>query len=330
MPCFHPLQARYDGYHPSGKKKLHFFKKSDIDFGDCKHLVDLQLPCGRCDGCRLERSRQWAIRCVHESKLHEQNCFITLTFNNENLPIHNSLDHSIFQRFMKRLRKRCGNGIKFYMAGEYGEVCRDCSLSRVYCSCVRFNRTLGRPHFHACIFGYDFPDRVLFKQRDGVKLYKSQLLSDIWGHGNVSVGDVTFESAAYIARYIAKKVLGKDAQNYYLEHGFLDSNGELFAKKPEYTRMSNRVAIGKDYYKLFKDDFYPSDQCVVRDGVVMQPPKYYDKLHDLDNPEEMALVKSKRVYRAEQRWFDNLPERLSVREKCHLLKMERFKRNLEE
>ena len=102
----------------------------------------LDLPCGQCVGCRLERSRQWAMRCLHEAKMHDRNCFVTLTYNNDNVPADRSLNYRDFQLFMKRLRFHFrGVPIRFYMCGEYGE-------------------DFGRPHFHACLFGLDFPDKT--------------------------------------------------------------------------------------------------------------------------------------------------------------------------
>lgn len=192
MPCYHPL----DAWRPdpsTGSKKLIFSYNA-------KHChspkPDLQVPCGQCVGCRLERSRQWAIRCVHEASLHQHNCFITLTYADEHLPPNNSLVYEHFQLFMKRLRKKYGEGIRFYMCGEYGE-------------------NFGRPHFHACLFGHNFPDLKLWKTVNKQKLYRSAELETLWPFGHSSVGTVTFESAAYVARYILKKVSGEAAERHY-------------------------------------------------------------------------------------------------------------------
>lgn len=193
MPCYKPLDAwRPDS--STGSKKLIFSYNSKT----CNSLTPhLQVPCGRCVGCRLERSRQWAIRCVHEASLHEKNCFITLTYNDENLPADQSLHYEPFQLFMKRLRKKYGSGIRFYMCGEYGEK-------------------LARPHFHACLFGHDFDDKKVWKKTDaGSVLYRSAELEKLWPFGYSSVGDVSFESAAYVARYIMKKITGEAAESHY-------------------------------------------------------------------------------------------------------------------
>ncbi|MEO5355656.1 MAG: hypothetical protein H7835_21005, partial [Magnetococcus sp. XQGC-1] len=98
---------------------------------------------GQCVGCRLERSRQWAIRVMHEASQHEHNCFITLTYNDDNLPANGSLNYRHFQNFMKRLRKYYVEfTVRFYMCGEYGE-------------------NFARPHYHACIFAIMFMLRCL-------------------------------------------------------------------------------------------------------------------------------------------------------------------------
>ena len=161
MPCFRPLDAWYSQYvNPTGKRSLVFTSKDARD----PDADPIQIACGQCVGCRLERSRQWAIRCVHEAQTHENNAFITLTIDDEHLnkrDIPDSLDKTEFQRFVKRLRKRLGGRrIKYFHCGEYGSV----NL---------------RPHYHACIFGYDFPDRELWSIRDDVRLYRSQELESL-------------------------------------------------------------------------------------------------------------------------------------------------------
>ena len=119
------------------------------------------MPCGQCIGCRLERSRQWAIRCVHEASLWPDNCFVTLTFDDDNIISSGSLVKADFQKFMKRLRKRFGKGVRYFHCGEYGDL-------------------LGRPHHHACLFNFSFPDRYLWSSSGGVNLYRSPTLEELW------------------------------------------------------------------------------------------------------------------------------------------------------
>lgn len=169
----------------------------------------LELPCGQCIGCRLERSRQWAMRCMHEASLYDQNSFITLTYDDSNIPNGGSLNYDDFQRFMKRLRKYAGVRLRFYMGGEYGEQ-------------------LSRPHYHACIFGYDFPDKIYYKKTSsGERIHTSKILQKLWPYGLSSVGNVTFESAAYIARYCVQKVTGQAADAHYTH---ITDDGEIIKK----------------------------------------------------------------------------------------------------
>lgn len=293
MPCFKPLEAwRGKHYGASGKRPM-VFSASHALFPD----LPIKLPCGQCVGCRLERSRQWAVRCVHEASMHERNAFITLTFDDEHLnsrAIPNSLDKSDFQKFIKRLRKRLDvRRIKYFHCGEYGSV-------------------HGRPHYHACIFGHDFPDRELWTFRNGVPLYRSAVLESLWPFGFSSVGDVTFESAAYVARYILKKVTGDLAMTHYANIDY--ETGEIISDRlPEYTTMSN--GIGKSWYLKFRDDVYPHDEVVVR-GVRMRPPKYYDRLMEIDNDYDIDFLKQKRIEKS-LKFADNCTrERLDVREFC--------------
>jgi hypothetical protein len=198
MPCYKPLDAwRPDKFSDSKALIFTYHPKR------CSSVTpDLQVPCGRCVGCRLERSRQWAIRCVHEASLHSNNCFITLTYDSKKLPegynLASGLCYDHFALFMKRFRKFVEPlRIRFYMCGEYGT-------------------DHARPHFHACIFGYDFLDRVPWKKSpSGKMIFRSAALEKLWPFGFSSVGDVNFESAAYVARYIMKKVTGEAAESHY-------------------------------------------------------------------------------------------------------------------
>ena len=307
MPCYHPLSAGLSAYHTNfATGKLYrkvIFKDNDPDI-----VQSLQLPCGQCVGCRLERSRQWAIRCMHEAQLHEHNCFITLTYNDDNLPSDKSLHYEHFQKFLKRFRKAISpSKIRFYMAGEYGE-------------------NFGRPHFHACIFGYDFPDKKLLKRTSsGSNLYRSKILEDLWTFGYSSIGDVNFESAAYVARYIMKKQTGKDASSYYERVD--NETGEIIDMKPEFNKMSLKPGIGADWYKRFKTDVYPNDYVILR-GKKVKPPKFYDKLHAKGNPYEWDEIQYVRESNAKLHFEDNTPERLLVKETVTKAKLRKLKRTL--
>ncbi|AJK28310.1 putative replication initiation protein [Eel River basin pequenovirus] len=303
MVCYYPLKAyRSKSVNPkTGKRKMVFNYRDSLDG------ISHTLPCGQCIGCRLEKSRQWAMRCMHEASLHDDNCFITLTYNDENLPENGSLDVSHFQKFMKRLRERIGVSIRFFHCGEYGD-------------------TTLRPHYHALIFGYDFPDKTLWSIRNGNRLYVSPFLDKVWKKGHTSVGSLTFESAAYVARYAMKKVTGEQAQEHYRIAD--PKTGEVFDRLPEYTTMSLRPAIAAGWYKSFKSDVYPRDYVVVN-GVKVKPPRFYDILYEIDDPPSFEKIKRARKRAALLHKQNNTPERLRVRERVLKAKISTLKRGLD-
>ncbi len=252
MSCNFPLSA---WYHKSG---------TGITFNINDAYVDrpLRVPCGQCTACRIARSKEWALRCIHEAQLHSENCFLTLTYAPEHLPEDGSLCYRDFQLFFKRLRKKFGSGIRFYMCGEYGEK-------------------LSRPHYHAIIFGFDFKDKVLWKKKRDFPLHVSEDLNALWRKGYCIIGDVSYESAAYVARYILKKWTGDAAEAHY--------NGKV----PEFTRMSRRPGIARKWFEQYKGDIYPKDYYSIGKKK-LRPPKYYDYLYDLEDSEAMRTIKDKR------------------------------------
>jgi len=292
MPCYHPLI----GYEA---KEANESGKHSIVFNHRDGYYDrmVKLPCGQCIGCRLERSRQWAVRCVHEASLYDENCFITLTFNDANINLKGSLVKRDFQLFMKRLRKMFSpRKIRFFHCGEYGEL-------------------LKRPHHHACLFNFDFPDKVLWSENNGVKLYRSEILEKLWPYGYCTVGEVNFESAAYVARYVLKKVTGKKADEHYK------------GRVPEYVTMSRRPGIGDGWIAKFSDDVYPLDFIVVR-GVKCKPPKYYDYKYDLTNHESMSIIEGNRERKAKHD-PNSRSDRLMVREEVKKSRINLLKRSYE-
>jgi len=250
------------------------------------------VPCGQCVGCRLERSRQWAVRCVQEAQLHDENCFLTLTYSDKNLPAGGTLVKKHFQDFMKRLRKWCGKKIKYYHCGEYGESSR-------------------RPHYHALLFGVDFPDKVLFKKSaDGSNIYTSAVLDRLWPAGFATSGAVTFESAAYVARYICKKVTGEHAKHFY------------DGREPEFATMSRRPGIGRGWLDQYANEVYPRDEVITR-GFPGRPPRFYDQV--LEDVDVLEAWKVRRARQESLRLEDQTEERLVVREKCALAKFNLYR-----
>lgn len=313
MPCYHHIDAyRYlTRKTESGKSEIVFKKPTDLPYEEIK------LPCGQCIGCRLDRSAQWALRCMYESQFYEHNCFITLTYDDEHLPENGSLDKSHYQKFMKRLRKKYSGfkavkgkyPIRFFQCGEYGEL-------------------LKRPHFHACIFNFDFIDKKLLTQKGDCRLYISAALAQLWPYGYHTIGDVTFESCAYVARYITKKVLGKAADEHY-NNKLNTETGEIYNVVPEYITMSRRPGIGRDFFDHFPDDLFPKD-FIVFDERRFKVPKYYDALYEKIDAEHLAEIKKSRKEKAERHRENNTSERIRVREKIAQKKLkDNLKRNFE-
>ena len=295
--CTRPLKGFLNGLTENGKKNL-IVTSYDVDHieflnnhryfvKDC-HILNkrgaltdwIELPCGQCIECRLQRSRQWANRCMLELQYHTSSYFLTLTYDNEHLPTSEVINDDTgeinynatlvkkhFQDFMKRLRRAYeyagfDNKLRFFGCGEYGSESM-------------------RPHFHIIVFGLQLPlgDLHFYKKNiQGDILYNSDLVSKCWKYGFSVVGEVTWQSCAYVARYIMKKHLGKDSDFY-----------DIYGIEPEFVLMSRRPGIAREYYddnkeQLFSDDFVtvPTNQGSLR----VYPPAYFEKLFELDFPEQ--------------------------------------------
>lgn len=288
MPCYFPLQATFS-LRKDGKKDISFSNVNALRFHRGWKMIgdnNLSIPCGRCMGCRLERSRQWAVRCVHESKCFEDNCFITLTFSPEHMPENGSLCRKHVQDFLKRLRRKFSDRkIRVFYCGEYGDQ-------------------LGRPHYHLCLFNFDFVDRVKWKKINDFWYYSSNILSELWEFGFSTCCDFSFETAAYVARYCTKKVNGNLAKDHY--------NGRV----PEFSGMSLKPGIGKTWFdKYAKSDLFPHDNVVSR-GAKSKPPRYYDILRERIDPDGFALAKEARRELGEESSDNASFKRLATRLKC--------------
>jgi len=303
MPCHYPLTA-YRGrtINPeTGKRPLAFSTR------DGYHDTQLKIACGQCRGCRRSHAREWATRCVHEASQYKNNCFITLTFNEKYLNSTGTLVKEDFQLFMKRLRKQFvpknphkkgtadhdkwikEHGIRYYHCGEYGTI-------------------HGRPHHHACLFNHNFTDKVLWKETNGIRLFRSPTLESLWSdpitgdsYGYSTIGDVTYDSAAYVAGYIDKKISGIKAPDHYQ------------GRQPEYSTMSRRPAIGKGWLEKYSQDLIQSQGLILPGGYKHKVPKYYDKHLELTNPEEYANMKALRIMKTRDN-PDGDQRRLHVRQ----------------
>ena len=280
MACYKPLE----GYRDPNTNGLTFKKTRPLQ-------EKLTVACGQCLGCRTDRALMWAVRIVHESTLHQDhygNCFVTLTYrdkhdctpdelrNGYHVPDDFSLNKKHFQDFIKRLRKRYPQRIRYFHCGEYGDKTQ-------------------RPHYHACLFNIDFQDSIVWKQEQGITTYESKALNNAWPYGFATLGELNYETAAYTARYILKKITGERAHDHYLRN---DEYGVAYWLQPEYVTMSLKPGIGYDFYAKYSSDIFPADlSAVPGKGVIHKVPRYYQTLLERSDPKTLELVKQLRQER---------------------------------
>lgn len=312
MSCVHPIKAWRNTFSDLKlKKRSAPFFREPPSVALANGTVKLSpLPCGRCITCRLDYSRQWAMRGVCELQSTEIAAFITLTYDKKHLPANGSLVKADYQKFLKRLRRR-GYEFTYMLCGEYGE-------------------NKGRPHYHAIIFGESFKHPEYDVDDDGVPLwslapvaqssemplYVNDELTDIWGMGHVVFGDVSFAAIQYVSGYVTKKITGEMAKEHYGD------------RLPEFMRVSLKTPIGSRWFDKFESDVYPSDEFVF-EGKVMRPPKYFQKRFAKKYPDKALDLSVKREIVAESRNHLNTPERLAARKAITLAKFSERVRRLD-
>ncbi|QCS36172.1 replication initiator protein [Capybara microvirus Cap1_SP_147] len=338
--CKHPLKAFQYGLHEKSGKPNYIIapyqcKYIDVDIHDVPHKMYnepvrsqltksiitsfLEIPCGKCIECRLTYARQWANRCQVEADQYEKNCFITLTYSDDYIhfntftdPVTGELKKSPtlvkrdIQNFMKRLRKKYGAGIRFFACGEYGE-------------------TTHRPHYHLILFNHDFNDKKLFKVSRGNPYYISDELSDLWPFGFSMIGDVSWQSCNYVARYITKKQYKKKNE---------EKDCIIYNYEPEFVLMSRKPGIGLKYYEDNKQDFIRFNGVYLQNGRLFTPPRYFNKKLEIDFGSEYLEKKerNKKIFNDQSILKDELTdlnylERLQVEEDILLKKTKILHRN---
>lgn len=304
MPCYKPLKANIGPDGPT-------FKPTE-SFGSA---WTIELPCGRCVGCLLERAKEWALRCVHEAQMHgNNNSFITLTYHPDHLPADHGLQKIHFQKFIRALRKGTKQKIRYFMCGEYGEP-------------TEKNNYIARPHYHAILFGCSFADKYLWRVENGNRIYRSPTLERYWKRGASEIGSVSYASAGYVARYCLKKQHGETGKR---EYAVIDQQtGELKDEQRQhpYIAMSLKPGIGETWFKKYKTDLFPHDYAITPDGRKTPVPKYYRKLLEREDPELADQLRQARIEKAKDN-PDNSAERLATREFCQQQKAARLTRSL--
>lgn len=277
MGCDEPLTAYYSReIGASGKRGITFNRNASFSG------VPFKVPCGQCIGCRLERSRGWAVRCMHERMMHADNLFLTLTYEDKYLPVGGTLVRRDPQLFLKRLRDQYGSGVRFYGCGEYGERSK-------------------RPHYHIILFNCRFDDRKLYKtSQNGDRLDTSATVSKLWPFGFNVIGDVNFNSCAYVSRYVAGKITGDNAELHY--------GGRL----PEFSMMSRNPGIGAGWFEKFGAHAYEWDS-VIMNNHEMRPPRFYDTRYEVVDSDRLEALKRERRRKSLSMKEDNTRERRYVK-----------------
>lgn len=251
MPCDGPLTA-YQPAAASSDRRLVFDKRKSHSG------IAIQVPCGQCSGCRLEHSRQWAVRCMHELKSHPigtPSAMLNLTYDNDHVPPGYTLSLRDYQLFLKKLRKITGPNLRFFGCGEYGDK-------------------TSRPHYHIITFNYRPTDTKLYQRKTDYNLYTSEELTKLWGNGHAVIGDVSFDSCAYVARYCLKKMTGPKSDEHYQVKM---PDGSTFQRLREFNTMSRRPGLAFNYYKKYQAEILAHDN-IVMNGHTVNVPRYYDKL----------------------------------------------------
>lgn len=302
--CINVLNRRGDVIKKKfGKVKPIFFKKNEPCYNNEelfykinpkeKGYEYLHLPCGKCKECRLNKARDWANRCMQEMKLSKDNSFITLTYDNENLPRKKAIDVETgeivewetlrfkdYTKFMKDLRRYYKyhfniDNIRDFACGEYGEK-------------------RGRPHYHIIMYNCPIIDlKPDHKNKLGNTIYTSKIIEKIWKKGRVGIAEANWETACYTARYVMKKQKGETRGLVW----FNDVKKFIKGIEPEDIRTSRRPGIGYNYYIKMKEKMYETDEMFIKNknGVQsIKPCSYYDRLYDLENPDEMKEIKERR------------------------------------
>lgn len=231
---------------------------------------DASFPCGQCIACKMNKSAEWAIRVCHELFYWDNAVFLTLTYDNDHLPI--EISKRELQLFIKRVRK--DKDIKYYACGEYGD--------QTY-----------RPHYHLILFGMSRKDFDQIGYSYGKLLYSTKY----WTKGNIFIGNVTYNSARYVAKYIYKKYNGKYAKEYYgtlqkpfqlvsqgiglrwcldnvqriLDYGYINANGSKRSVPRYYIKkLEDIYTLEIDRYKREKKDYARIESILARLDLIKQ------------------------------------------------------------
>lgn len=319
MTCFHPITAWKNTVAHLDIPAKDYYALKKVSFKPVKGRQKIEIPCGHCIGCKLDKASDWATRCHLETKNWDNNCFITLTYNQNHLPISHkglaTLKLRDLQTFFKRLR--------YHEKGKQGWI----NINNLehefpirYFACGEYGPTHGRPHYHAIIFNWKPKDLKFYKNnKHGDPMYTSKSLQSIWGKGFVIIEDVNFHTAGYVAQYTLKKAGAPTKKREYTgEIHFIERiderNGKKFMfaantikkekkdKEDEFIVMSRAVGIGRLYWEENKEKVKRNSGVFIKlDTVVWRPvPKYFKKIWEKEDYEEFYRWQHKQQKKGEE------------------------------
>lgn len=291
MVCLHPKTAwQRDRHHIEAGKDAEWQKRlNKISFTPKgKGWTMIEIPCGKCDGCKVDRASDWATRVMNEASCwNNKGMFLTLTYNPARVPYSKNgkmtLRRKDVKDFKKRLRKYVEkeglahiqvdekNPIKTFECGEYGP-------------------THGRPHYHMIVMNFEANDLKPWKKtEDGNILYKSATIQKIWGNGFVVIGKISYESASYVARYTMKKMGSQKRQREYYTDVKINTEGipllqtkfRIVETEEEAEYVGFSKGLGKEWLLENIDDVYDNNgiMAVIKGNVVIKKiPNYYKKI----------------------------------------------------
>lgn len=288
MACYHPLVL-----HPPDNTS-----------------TEMIVPCGQCIGCKLDKSIMWMVRCDHEMQDKTDSTFLTLTYDDDHLPLSREGDPTLCSRdvilFLKRVRKNSGKRFRYFLCGEYGD-------------------RRSRPHYHVCMFGFKYDDEVFDSMsRSGFPLFISEKLSRDWSVYDRKIGrctsqEFTSETAAYCARYCTKKISGVLAETHY------------GGREPEFATMSRRPGIGKLWFERYFADVMNNDCVIIKNGVKVKTPRYYTELFKGIDKLECEEILRKRKERGKLMFEkSSYKRRIDKRNLKEYVKRKKLKRKFEE
>lgn len=280
MSCNAPIRAFQLMAKNSEGKNVILFNEKDVRG---KNYIETELPCGRCMGCRIEKARSLAIRCMHESEMFEFNCCLTLTYDDDHIDEDHSLRPDDWKTFIHNLRQtdegfqevicpddKIRRPIRYIQTGEYGDIDQ-------------------RPHHHAMLFNYDFIDKqYLYTSDAGQRYYESQRLEELWPHGIAHISEVNSSAANYICRYCTKKIIEEIEETKYQRIN--ENTGEIYEVLPEYSTKSNRPGLGRFWLDKYGKETFDRGY-LYSNGHKAAIPKYYERIMETINPCSVYKVK---------------------------------------